>query len=570
MKKRLLLLAGCLSLLFSAIPVNAQPKNEESETAETAETAEMPSLTIDKVGSGEKLEQSCNSILQIIVTYTTEAGEKIPVQGGSGFLIGDDDEQLQYLVTTRKTIDVPDEVIGQIKTDNAIEKEKDLKTRIEIVINKDVTVEAQVVTSSEEMDFAILQLGQALHDRQALLLNDKGMEDYLRQSVFAVGYPSAAQYGEEATYYTSEDLQRTEGFLETEEIVNGQKYAKHHIFPNYGNIGGPIVDDAGAILALNQSMNDGKSFYALEIKQIMNVCDSLGIPYKTVTMQEAEQAAVLAAVVHKEKLISTIATAEAIDINDYKKKTIGNFIQDFENAQKVKVNEDATQEQVDEAERTLQSDLEQLIPKTPLSVIVSIIGGTIVFLGIVLLIVLRLTREKRAKRREQKKAEFTITQPAPDFSKRTYVEENSYKDLLQAGNGQVQSPVMQNTDGYDSAQTGVLNNYSEDAPTSVLNQQEAILIREKNHENIVLYKYPFVIGKERERTDYCVTDNPAVSRVHAIIHFEGNIYYIEDNHATNGTFVNGVKITPNTKNVLKNNDYITLGNEKFMFASVVQ
>lgn len=567
MKKRVLLLAACFSLLFISIPVNAQPQKEESETTEVAE---VPSLTIDEVGNGEKLPESCNSILQVVITYTTEEGENVAIQGGSGFLIGNDEEQLQYLVTTKTAVVVPDAVLEQIKTDYGIEKDKDIKTNIEIVINKDVTVSAQIVTSSEEMDFAILQLGQSLHDREALLLNDKKLENYLRQTVFAIGYPSAAQYGEEKEYYISDDLQRTEGFLETEEIVNGQKYVKHHIFPNYGNIGGPIVDETGAILALNQSMNDGKSFYALEIKQIMNVCDSLGIPYKTVTMQEAEQAAVLAAIVHKEKLISTIAAAEEIELNDYKKKTIGNFVEDFENAQKIKANEDATQEQVDEAERTLQSDLEQLVPKTPLSVIISIIGGIIVFLGIVVLIVLRLTREKRARRREQKKAEFTVTQPAPDFSKRTFVEENSYKDLIQAGNGKIQNHIAQNADSYVDEPTGVLDNCAQDMQTTVLRQQEAILLREKNHENIILYKFPFVIGKEKEKTNYCVIDNPAVSRIHATIYMEGNMYYIEDNHATNGTFVNGTRMKPNTKVALKNNDCIALGNEKFMFALSVQ
>ena len=87
MKKRVLLLAACFSLLFISIPVNAQPQNEESETTEVAE---VPSLTIDEVGNGEKLPESCNSILQVVITYTTEEGENVAIQGGSGFLIGND------------------------------------------------------------------------------------------------------------------------------------------------------------------------------------------------------------------------------------------------------------------------------------------------------------------------------------------------------------------------------------------------------------------------------------------------------------------------------------------------
>ena len=96
-------------------------------------------------------------------------------------------------------------------------------------------------------------------------------------------------------------------------------------------------------------------------------------------------------------------------------------------------------------------------------------------------------------------------------------------------------------------------------------QHTVTLIRSRDNENILVHKFPFVIGKDKAKTDYCVQDNNAVSRVHATILCEGNTYYIQDNNATNGTFVNGKRLAGGSRTALQNNDKITLGNEEFDF-----
>ena len=47
--------------------------------------------------------------------------------------------------------------------------------------------------------------------------------------------------------------------------------------------------------------------------------------------------------------------------------------------------------------------------------------------------------------------------------------------------------------------------------------------------------------------DYLLSDNPAVSRMHAIIHNVDNTYYICDNYSTNATYLNGQKLEPGQK-----------------------
>ena len=69
------------------------------------------------------------------------------------------------------------------------------------------------------------------------------------------------------------------------------------------------------------------------------------------------------------------------------------------------------------------------------------------------------------------------------------------------------------------------------------------------------------IGKASDN-DFVVND-PHVSRYHAkLIREEGGCWLLEDLGSTNGTFVNGVKMT--NRRMLLDGDIITAGREKFV------
>lgn len=93
----------------------------------------------------------------------------------------------------------------------------------------------------------------------------------------------------------------------------------------------------------------------------------------------------------------------------------------------------------------------------------------------------------------------------------------------------------------------------------------ARLIRRSNSDVIHIDKDTFVIGKERARVNYCVTDNNTVSRVHATIFQKNDGYYVVDNNSTNRTFVNGSPIPSMTEIKLNNKDVLKLSNEEFDF-----
>ncbi|WP_013320334.1 FHA domain-containing protein [Gloeothece verrucosa] len=72
------------------------------------------------------------------------------------------------------------------------------------------------------------------------------------------------------------------------------------------------------------------------------------------------------------------------------------------------------------------------------------------------------------------------------------------------------------------------------------------------------------IGKPNERIppDIDVSgfpDSDIVSRVHADIRVEGDLYYIEDTGSSNGTYINHIPLSPGDRHRLRSGDRIALG-----------
>lgn len=67
----------------------------------------------------------------------------------------------------------------------------------------------------------------------------------------------------------------------------------------------------------------------------------------------------------------------------------------------------------------------------------------------------------------------------------------------------------------------------------------------------------------RQNADILINDN-TVSRIHAIITTENGSYFLQDNNSTNGTFVNGRRVS---QSPLKPGDLIRLGNIEIKFVN---
>lgn len=91
------------------------------------------------------------------------------------------------------------------------------------------------------------------------------------------------------------------------------------------------------------------------------------------------------------------------------------------------------------------------------------------------------------------------------------------------------------------------------------------IVRVNTGERVMINKAVFKIGKAARGVDYTVKGNGAISKIHAIISQKEDGVYLQDNKATNTTYVNGVALGEGEEVKLKNDSTIAIGGEDFLF-----
>lgn len=102
--------------------------------------------------------------------------------------------------------------------------------------------------------------------------------------------------------------------------------------------------------------------------------------------------------------------------------------------------------------------------------------------------------------------------------------------------------------------TGVKNDKSSARLLSI-NMPIAVEIR--------ITKDDFIIGKKRDSVDGVIGFSPMVSRIHCKVVKQNGCYYMVDLGSSNGTFVNGKRLSPNVFEQISNGDIIRMANVEF-------
>lgn len=99
----------------------------------------------------------------------------------------------------------------------------------------------------------------------------------------------------------------------------------------------------------------------------------------------------------------------------------------------------------------------------------------------------------------------------------------------------------------------------------VAQQKSAYITRLNSGEKVQITADLFRIGKDPHNCEYCVIDNSAISRCHALIKKINDKWFINDLNSTNKTYINNSLIYPNMDIELCDGMNIRLGNESFVF-----
>ena len=475
-------------------------------------------------------------VIQVRLYYVDDAGQSYWLQSGSGFLIGAG-SGATTVITNYHVITLPD----HSSDPDTLDKEKasqifgvdffnsnEVNMQVRVAVKRDVEINASYVNGSEQTDFAILELEQAIYDRNPLKLanSDELVET---KPVYALGFPGVASRVEDDSVFTIEDVTITNGIIAKFQDINNIGFVLHNAQLGHGNSGGPLVDANGNVVGVNTLFygDDSGTYYSsVAINEIRGVLDALGVTYESADGEPTPEPIVDPEPIVEETISESVVTQEPV----------------------------VTPEPV--------TPPEPVAPPEPVveeesSNMGLIIGGSVAAVVVVLIIVIVAVSSSKKKNNN---AQATVPVSAvpvggapvppsmPNMPNRPTPPSFSG---MPTDSGAGETSVL----GAGAGETSVLG-----GPTSTLT---ATLIRKKNGETARIAKPMFTIGKERQKVDFCVPDNNSISRTHAKILTKNGGFFVVDNNSTNYTYVNGNKMAANQEFKLNSGDKIKLADEEF-------
>lgn len=566
-RMRYILMTGiCCMVLGTSLPVSAEASEAQSgvsasdvmkdvltqsqSPSESASTQKQDAGSADTKEEVTSVEDAKNGVLQINSVYVDEAKTDHIVAGGAGFLIGssDGDDNSEYIITSEHVINpdtkTRDAAFKYYKVNNDNDKWDQIDLQIRAVVENDIVVNASVVSSSKELDMAVLKLEQPIYNRKYLTLLTDDADTAAKackvtDPVFSLGFPTAISFDKNAVYYSGSNVSMSSGFITNLTTTDNISMIQHDATIAANNCGGPLVNADGEVIGMNLLKKDGNYYDSLSSTDIARILDALGIKYNkcTVTQKQADTRAAEQAKEASEEA-SSAAAAAMISMPAQQEEKSG-------------------------------------IP-LPFLILLCVLIVAVIATGAVLAVVLTGRKTEGGD------------QATDAGSKKK--KKNKKKEDAEAGTDRFANPVSQYgnvatakaqypeaagiVNSGSSMETSVLGgNTAAGSETTILGsgvQMQAgfaagTLIRRKTGENIIVNKPLFRIGKDSLHTDYCIKDNSAISRIHAQIHATGGEVSVEDCRSTNGTFVNSEKLIPEQPVTLHSGDVIKLGNEEFEY-----
>ncbi len=229
-------------------------------------------LAVSAVPAQAEFDRNALDGIVMITTGAPDADGKMGYWRGTGFFIGPEGENPQYIVTNCHVLE---EFILAGKALGGGE--------LHVLYEKDDEEEAYLVDYDAEKDVAVLRLAEPTDKRVPLLLKEPP-ESSLGSEVYAVGYPLAADVTVQAvTSFSQKDATVTTGSISRflTESGTGRKLLQTDAALSGGNSGGPLIDGTGAVIGINTAGSnlDQNLFYAVSVSEVLPLLVKNSIPY---------------------------------------------------------------------------------------------------------------------------------------------------------------------------------------------------------------------------------------------------------------------------------------------------
>lgn len=503
--------------------------------------------TTDPIGDAK------NGIVEIVSGFSDREGNFFKMKSGSGFLICNT-EGMTYIVTNYSIVHNSSEEKTAYCEANKIDTENFGTTDvIRAAVKGDVTVDASVLTQSEDMDFCILSTENAVNEKSALKLGDaKSMAT--GDAVYALGFPADT----ESLDFQAADVEIFQGNVQDKESSqSGNLYVQHSAVISAGNAGGPILDADGYVVGINCGEYSNPSsgrYYSLPVNELIEVLDNFSVNYGSRKKDVLEQ--------ELDKL-----RRECVQLNEsgrYRKDSLTAMQAALSEAEKLSETEHPTLTELEEIHKQLKQAKNALVPKMEkIKIAIYVLAGLIALALLFLIRILFLNRRDQKKEFHAEQDENRLEREIEPSVSREFQNFKREKE----GN---RKTVMWTQDDSEEKTIG-LTSYRKERSGGQEEEHkfqqkttELELLRKSNGQAVKINKPEYLIGKNPNQADLFISDNKAVSRKHAGIVWKNNEYYVCDLGSVNGTYVKDKKIPEGILVKLNDGDSLRLADEEFI------
>lgn len=481
--------------------------------------------------ANEKVNNVKNSVLQVRMIYQPDNEDVVIVSSGSCFLIN---STTALSCAHIFTLDADFTAYAKsLYGEGHKVEEKNIK-RYEVLVNGGVPVNVTLRKVNENADYSIIKIDETI-SRPTVTLGHSGSLN-TTQEIYTLGYPTTLTSKQDSKVYSIDMVSVTNSTISNLSNENGVDLITHNAIMSDGNSGGPLVDVDGNVIGINLSKNaENDYFNAAGIDQVVALLDDLDIEYTRSDDDSIIEETDPEPAPEPETQVITEAPATE-DVQPVAE--LGSL--DNNN-----------------------SDNNGGLDATKLIIIIAI-AVLVVIVAVIVMIILLSNKKKSAEKVATPQRGSTVM-PGPGVPPQV-APRPSQPPYGQPYNRPVTPPSSATVPSNEGAgETSVLNDGA--GETTVLGNQSTgfTMIRKRNNEKININKPEYVIGKERRRVDYCISDNNSISRVHAKIKVRAGRCYIADLGSTNCTYVNGSKLSPNQEVILSKGDQIKVSDEEFEF-----
>lgn len=222
----------------------------------------------------------------VLATYLELDGNTQLMSWGTCFFVGAKGEQPQYLISNHHVVeDYLNNGAGQWVNFSDGSNAHVGKVYLRVYFDANEYVEAYIVDYDEPQDISLLRTERPVEKRKSLPLL-RPDNDMIGATVYAVGYPQISDNMamDSVTKWDIDDVSVTTGAIGRLITTSGTgtKWLQTDVALSSGNSGGPMVNEDGAVVGVNQSVRPGdlaNEYYSVNIEAVISMLNSNGIDY---------------------------------------------------------------------------------------------------------------------------------------------------------------------------------------------------------------------------------------------------------------------------------------------------